>query len=57
MRLNWSYMLNITKKELNKWLQLKAFLGYYESGEKYDNEIKKLCRTCLISCYCSTYWY
>ena len=32
----------ITEEELSKWLQLKEFLGYYESGKKYNNEIKEL---------------
>ena len=38
---------DLTEKELEKWLQLKAFIGCYESGEKYDNEIKKICKTIL----------
>ena len=32
----------LTEEELRRWLQFKSFLGYYESGEKYDNEMKEL---------------
>ena len=35
----------LTEEELSKWLQLKSFLGYYESGDHYENEMKELRRT------------
>ena len=40
--LSYDELGELTEEELERWLQLKAFLGYYESGEKYDNEMKKL---------------
>jgi len=40
--LSYDELGELTEEELSKWLQLKAFLGYYESSEKYDNEMKKL---------------
>ena len=47
--LSYDELGEITEEELSKWLQLKAFLGYYESGEKYDSEMKELRK--LISKY------
>ena len=40
--LSYDELGEITKEELEKWLQLKDFLGYYESGDHYDNEMKEL---------------
>ena len=40
--LSYDELSELTEEELSKWLQLKSFLGYYESGEKYENEMKKL---------------
>ena len=40
--LSYDELSELTEEELERWLQLKAFLGYYENGEKYDNEIKEL---------------
>ena len=40
--LSYDELGELTEEELSKWLELKSFLGYYESGEKYENEMKEL---------------
>ena len=40
--LSYDELGELTEEELSKCLKLKAFLGYYESGEKYENEMKEL---------------
>ena len=40
--LSYDELSELIEEELSKWLQLKAFLGYYESGDHYDGEITEL---------------
>ena len=40
--LSYDELGELTEEELSKWLQLKAFLSYYESGDHYDDEMKEL---------------